>query len=151
MASLSAARPASKVNFGKVDCANPATTDELCKSFFLTSGSKLPVFYHVATYYQNASIEIRRVPWNKTIAASEQPALLSKFVTEKEWKTIEPWTGVFNPIDGMLKDYTPYLALALKYYDMLPQWAFMVIISLVGRQFSYVFRILWISVQFHSN
>jgi len=128
---ISSAKPTSRLHFGKVNCSASAAA-ELCHSFFLTRD--LPVFYHIATYFNNGSTEIRRVPFDRNATESDQkPAFLAKFHFEKEWKAIAPWTGIFNPIDGALKNYTPILGKALQYYEMMPQWAFMIGISLLGR------------------
>jgi hypothetical protein len=133
---ISSAKPTSRLHFGKVNCSASAAA-ELCHSFFLTRD--LPVFYHIATYFNNGSTEIRRVPFDRNATESDQkPAFLAKFHFEKEWKAIAPWTGIFNPIDGALKNYTPILGKALQYYEMMPQWAFMIGISLLGRTITYV-------------
>ena len=72
------------------------------------------------------------------VTLEEQPGYYTALVAgeEKKWLEIKPWTGVLNPIDGLLKDVTPYLGLALKQYERLPQWAVMLGISLIGRQIS---------------
>jgi len=131
---LSSTKSPAKLNFAKADCASPEAVD-LCNSFYLTQPAKLPVFYHLVSY-PNSTIELRRIPLNGTIAAEEQPAYIAHFVTEKKWKDVSPWTNVFNPVDGTLKDASPYLAIALKGYEMMPQWLFMILISFVGRYVS---------------
>jgi len=130
---MSTVKLVSKLNFGKVDCAAPEST-QLCHTFFLNAPTKLPVIYHIATYLNNGTTEFRRVPmWRSITEANEQPAYLTKFYTEKEWKTIEPWTGLFHPTTGQLKDYGPQLSQVLQYYEMIPQWLFILGISLLGR------------------
>ncbi|KAI5799969.1 hypothetical protein EDC01DRAFT_628480 [Geopyxis carbonaria] len=132
--SLSTAKPPAPLHFATVNCSIPESAD-LCHSFFLAE-PYIPVFYHFASYPINGSTEIRKVPWNRNITEAEQHVYLARFHTEKLWRDVQPWISVLNPIDGQLKDFTPYLGLALKYYEMLPQWAFMIIISFVGRQVS---------------
>ena len=135
MYAISTARPAIKVHFGKVDCSSAAAA-ELCRIFFL--GRALPVFYHLATYSASNITEIRRIPLHHNNTATDrQPAFLAKFYTEKAWKDVAPWTGIFNPIDGLLKDYTPILGLAYNYYDSVPQWMLVVGISFLGRVLTY--------------
>ena len=107
MYAISTAKPAIKVRFGKVDCSNAAAA-ELCHIFFL--GRALPDFYHLATYSANGTTEIRQIPLHRNnTVTDQQPAFITKFHTEKEWKDVAPWTGIFNPIDGLLKDYTPII------------------------------------------
>lgn len=111
----------------------------MCQAFFLTSQKKLPDFFHIASY-ANGSIGIREIPWPVELADGEQPAYLVKYHTEGLWKDVAPWTGVFNPIDGALKDIVvPYLAVAIGYYDVLPPWVLMVTISFLGRNIMYGF------------
>ncbi|KAI5818109.1 hypothetical protein BZA77DRAFT_386183 [Pyronema omphalodes] len=128
---VTASKASPKTNFGKIDCFL-ADSKDLCHSFFLTNN--IPTFYHVATYYQNASVEIRRVPMYRNITElNEQPAFMAKFLSEKEWKEITPWTGIFHPFTGAAKDLAPLAGQALVYYEMVPQWVFMIGISLIGR------------------
>jgi hypothetical protein len=132
--SLSTTTPASKINFAKADCASPEATT-LCHSFYLTQNWKLPLFYHLVSYPNN-TIEARRVPLNRTLPREEQPRYFARYLTEKEWKNSEPWTNLFNPVSGLLKDVSPYLALALKGYEMMPQWLFMILVTVFGRYMS---------------
>jgi hypothetical protein len=135
---MSTTRPTPKLNFGKIDCST-VPAEDLCNAFFLTAPFKLPVFYHIVTFFNNGTSEIRRVPSYRNLTeANEQPAYIAKFHTEKKWQEISPWTGVFNPIDGALKDYSPILAPVLRYYEMIPQWIFMIGISFLGRSITYV-------------
>lgn len=130
---MSTVKPVSTISFGRVDCAAPEST-ELCHTFFLNAPIKLPVFYHIATYLNNGTTEFRRVPmWRNITEANEQPEYLVRLYTEKEWKTIEPWTGLFHPITGRLKDYAPQISKVLQYFEMMPQWLFMVVITLFSR------------------
>lgn len=134
MDALTATPAAKKLNIGKVDCGK-AEADELCNTFFLAD-NYLPVFYHFASWPQNGSVEIRQVPWNQNVTLEEQPGYYTRFFAAGQWKEVKPWTGVLNPIDGVLKAATPWLGMALKYYEKAPQWAVMLTISLVGRQVS---------------
>jgi hypothetical protein len=134
----STARPALSLKFGKIDCSTIAA-EELCNSFLLSS-RKLPVFYHIATYLNNGTTQIREIPWKTNITDDEKPLYLAKFHSEKKWKAVKPWEGVLNPIDGLLKAVTPYLGHAQKYYNVLPAWVLMLVVSLVGRSYSYVSR-----------
>ncbi|KAA8901392.1 hypothetical protein FN846DRAFT_121917 [Sphaerosporella brunnea] len=127
---LSTTRPASKLNFGKIDCST-APAQELCNAFYLTAPYKLPVFYHIATYFNNNTSEIRPVPLY--INNTEHATTLAKFHTEKKWKDVSPWAGKFNPIDGLFKDYSSVFAPTLRMYEMIPQWVLMLGISLLGR------------------
>lgn len=137
------AGPAPRINLGKVDCAGPEST-ELCNSFFLSSQEKLPVFYHIASY-ANGSVELREVPWAAAnITEGGEPAYLVKFHEEGLWKGANAWTGVFNPITGVLKEATPYVGIALGYYDKVPSWVVMVTISFLGRNIMYVDSFLWL-------
>lgn len=130
----STARPALSLKFGKIDCSTIAA-EELCNSFLLSS-RKLPVFYHIATYLNNGTTQIREIPWKTNITDDEKPLYLAKFHSEKKWKAVKPWEGVLNPIDGLLKAVTPYLGHAQKYYNVLPAWVLMLVVSLVGRSYS---------------
>lgn len=137
------AGPSPRINLGKVDCAGPEST-ELCNSFFLSSQEKLPVFYHIASY-ANGSVELREVPWAAAnITEGGEPAYLVKFHEEGLWKGANAWTGVFNPITGVLKEATPYVGIALGYYDKVPSWVVMVTISFLGRNIMYVDSFLWL-------
>jgi len=131
---LSTTAPASAINFGKADCASPEAT-ALCHSFYLTQDWKLPLFYHIVSYPNN-TIEARRVPMKRSLPREEQPRYFTRYLTEKEWKNTEPWTNLFNPVDGALKDASPYLALGLKGYEMMPQWLFMILVTVFGRYMS---------------
>lgn len=62
---------------------------------------------------------------------------LTKFFTEDLWREEKPWDGVFNPVDGKFKAAGPYVGQLRKYYEMIPQWLLMIVISLVGRHFTY--------------
>jgi hypothetical protein len=73
---------------------------------------------------------------NRTLPREEQPRYFARYLTEKEWKNSEPWTNLFNPVSGLLKDVSPYLALALKGYEMMPQWLFMILVTVFGRYMS---------------
>lgn len=119
---------------GKVDCK---ASDKLCDAFFLAD-NYLPVFYHVTSYSGAHPVELRQIPWNMNVTLEEQSGYYAGLLAgeEKKWLEIKPWTGVFNPIDGVLKDVAPFLGLALKHYERLPQWAVMLGISLIGRQIS---------------
>jgi hypothetical protein len=100
----------------------------------LTAPHKLPVFYHIATYLNNGTSEIRPIPSYKNVnETNEHPTFITKFHTEKKWQELAPWTGAFNPIYGSLKDYSSMLAPALRFYEMIPQWIFMIVISFLGR------------------
>lgn len=107
------------VKFGKADCASDVSKD-LCRDFYFTSQSKIPQFYHLLSY-PDKSIEIRELPWNyTTIEIEDQVNHFTPFFTSNEWETIKPWTGVFNPINGALKDVRPYVAQVLTYYEATP-------------------------------
>ncbi|PWW73796.1 hypothetical protein C7212DRAFT_220995 [Tuber magnatum] len=119
------------VNFGRVDCATEASKD-LCRDFYITSQIKIPHFYHLVAY-PDESVEIRELPWNlTTIEVKDQVNHYTQFYISKEWKNVEAWTGVFNPINGTLKDVRSYAGIALTYYEAMPQWVPMLLISFVG-------------------
>ncbi|CUS13053.1 unnamed protein product [Tuber aestivum] len=120
------------VNFGKVDCATEASK-VLCRDFYITSQIKIPQFYHLVAY-PDKSVEIRELPWNMTtIEVKDQVNHYTQFHSSKEWKNVEAWTGVFNPINGTLRDVRPYAGMALTYYEAMPQWVPMILIGFVGR------------------
>ncbi|RPB01003.1 hypothetical protein L873DRAFT_1804347 [Choiromyces venosus 120613-1] len=109
----------SDVNFGKADCATEASKD-LCRDFYITSQTKIPQFYHLVSY-PDKSVEIRELPWNMTtIEAEDQVNHYTQFYSNKEWKNVKAWTGIFNPINGTLKDIRPYAGMALTYYEAMP-------------------------------
>ncbi|CAZ84138.1 unnamed protein product [Tuber melanosporum] len=120
------------VNFGKVDCATEASKD-LCRDFYITSQIKIPQFYHLVAY-PDRSVEIRELPWNiTTIGVKDQVNHYTQFHYNEEWKKVDAWTGVFNPVNGTFKDVRPYAGIALTYYESMPQWVPMLLISVVGR------------------
>jgi len=120
------------VNFGKADCATEASK-ELCRDLYITSRASIPRFYHLVAY-PDKSVEIRELPWNMTtIEAKDQVNHYTQFYSSKKWKDVEAWTGVFNPINGTLKDVRPYAGVALTFYEAMPQWVPMLLISFVGR------------------
>lgn len=125
------AGPAPKINLGRIDCASPEAT-ELCQAFLLTSQAKLPEIYHI-TSFANGTVEVREVPWPTELVDGEQAAYLVKFHAEAAWKNVDAWSGIFNPIDGALKDFVvPYLSTAMMYYEVIPPWVVVVTSTLLG-------------------
>jgi len=122
----------SHVQFAKVDYSSPETTT-LTKAFFL-SETGLPAIYHVAQFPHNGSILLRPYEGsiNKTIP--EKKEHLVEFFTEKHWTEVKPWTGMFNPINGTLKEAGPYVGEFLRYYEKCPQWLMMILLSLGSRK-----------------
>lgn len=107
------------VNFGKADCATEASKD-LCRDLYISSRASIPRFYHLVAY-PDKSVEIRELPWNMTtIEAKDQVNHYTQFYSSKKWKDVEAWTGVFNPINGTLKDVRPYAGIALTFYEAMP-------------------------------
>ncbi|PUU81920.1 hypothetical protein B9Z19DRAFT_1121458 [Tuber borchii] len=111
------------VNFGKVDCAAEASKD-LCRNLYITSTTKIPQFYHLVAY-PDKSVEIRKLPRNMDIPfdIQDQVDYYTQFHSSKKWKDIEAWTGVFNPINGTLKDARSYAGIALTAYEDISLWA----------------------------
>lgn len=123
---------APEINLGKIDCAS-IESSELCNNFFLTSQQKLPEFYHIASY-ANGSVEFRAIPWVvANVTDGEEAAYLVKFHQEGLWKRVDAWKSVFNPIDGLLKEATPYVGMVLGYYEALPPWVVMIVVSLMAK------------------
>ena len=101
---LLTAKPQPKINFGRIDCSVPVSR-ELCFTFLLTSNFRLPEIYHVVSYVQNGTTEIRQFPLHaltNVTEADQVPKRISKFFLDKEWKNVEPWTDILNPITGFL-------------------------------------------------
>lgn len=129
------AKPAPKISYGKVDCLVP-TAKELCYTFFLTANFRVPEFYHIVTYIHNGTTELRQIPpmlYRNVTEASQSHQKVVKYVLGKEWKGVAPWTGFLNPITGYLRSFTHIFGLLIEYYEMCPQWAIMIGISLLGR------------------
>lgn len=83
-------------------------------------------------------MELREIPiTTANITDGEQPAYLVKFHQEGLWKGVSAWKDVFNPIDGVLKEATPYVGMFLGYYEASPSWVVMVAITFVGRDIMY--------------
>jgi len=120
------------VNFGKVDCAAEASKD-LCRNLYITSPTKIPRFYHLVAY-PDKSVEIRELPQNMAIPFDIQDQIdhYTQFHFSKKWKNIEAWTGVFNPINGTLKDARSYAGIALTAYEAMSLWGLVVIIIAVA-------------------
>lgn len=76
------------------------------------------------------------------MAGNITAAYLTKFHGQGLWKDVDPWTGVFNPTNGLLKEATPYVGMLLRYYEMFPPYVVMIIITLFGRNILYVHSIL---------
>lgn len=95
----------------------------------------MPAFYH-AISYPNSTVELRQVPFSRNLTSEELPTYVAKFHSEGLWTNVDPWTGVFNPVDGALKIMLPYLGIALKGWEMMPQWLFMLVVSFLGRNIS---------------
>ena len=124
------------VNFGKVDCAAEASKD-LCRKLYITSPTKIPRFYHLVAY-SDKSIEIRELPWNMAISFDIQDEVehYTQFHSSKKWKNIEAWTGVFNPINGTLKDVRSYAGIALAAYEAISLPGLVDIVIIGGTAFA---------------
>ncbi|KAL0640734.1 hypothetical protein Q9L58_000039 [Maublancomyces gigas] len=129
---LATSKSLPKINLGKINCASPEST-KLCDTFFLTSQAKLPDFYHVASY-ANGTVDLREVPW---AAGNITAAYLTNFHGQGLWKDVNAWTGVFNPMGGLLKEATPYVGMLLRYYEMFPPYVGMIVVSILARKVMY--------------
>ena len=120
------------VNFGKADCTAEASKD-LCRNLYITSPTKIPRFYHLVAY-PDKSVEIRELPRNMAISfdIQDQVEHYTQFHSSKKWKNIEAWTGVFNPINGTLKDVRSYAGIALTAYELISLRGLVVIIIAVA-------------------
>jgi len=67
------------------------------------------------------------------VTDGEEAAYLVKFHREGLWKGVDAWNNVLNPIDGLLKEATPYVGMALGYYEALPAWVMMIAVSLLAK------------------
>lgn len=86
-------------------------------------------------------MDLREVPWAANITAGEEPAFLVKFLEQGLWKGADAWTGAFHPVNGLLMEATPYVGILLRYYEVLPSWLVIAVVSLLARSFMYEFSI----------
>ncbi|KAL7268382.1 hypothetical protein RUND412_008997 [Rhizina undulata] len=102
--------------FTKTTCNTPGT-GTVCASFF-QSGLR-PAYFHILA--SPARTEIRGIPLppvdaealekgEKEKAVREIAELLRRVQAEQLWRSVKPWSGVWNPVDGALRWAAPVAA-----------------------------------------
>jgi hypothetical protein len=59
-------------------------------------------------------------------------------VTEEKWKKKAAWTGLFNPVNGKLKEFSKHWCKFLYVWGLVPNWILGLIISFLGQRLTYV-------------
>src|SRR5690606_32405027 len=119
------------VSVSWINCKSESPSAELCPLFLAIYYPKL---WHLTKTSNsvNSTLKLRRVPLAHL--KGENVAILANVIEQETWERHAQWNGPFNPISGVAKEYSEHLFEALKFWQLVPNWLIVAVISILGQK-----------------